>query len=318
MVLLRMPIAACHGTRAVQGQSGLARPVQVCRPFTTQRPYISHSCKQQQQQQRNLGMVRSFEGSASKELKEAAALDELIDILLGAKNQQELSRLVAENIFNFDPKFWMRVATRNDSLTDPTEKERLKGVADTVMLLVDAMVRQTEQKLNDSAAVLQEILKAGANEKGEWYLPLDPEQVSSMRQTVDKYSNRLDEALLSNCFAWMKKCQDDRMDTMVSLLQKVLQLYAAKVLTGQETEGVDGALNEVVYAEEKDWNEIIKKHVAAGGIAEAAFMEALQKKMESTVLGMQSGSYAQRVQAEYLKEIESRAKTVFRQLASAS
>jgi hypothetical protein len=34
----------------------------------------------------------------------------------------------------------------------------------------------------------------------------------------------------------MKKCQDDRMDTMVALLQKVLQLYAAKALRGQEAE----------------------------------------------------------------------------------
>jgi hypothetical protein len=66
-----------------------------------------------------------------------------------------LSRVVAENIFSFDAKFWMRVATRNDSLSDPSEKDRLKGVADTVMLLVDAMVRQTEQQLNDSAATLQ-------------------------------------------------------------------------------------------------------------------------------------------------------------------
>ena len=51
--------------------------------------------------------------------------------------------------------------------------------------------------------------------------------------------------------------------------------------------------------------------------SEAAFMEALQKKMEGTVM-LGSGSYAQRVQAEYLKEIETRAKTVFQELASAS
>lgn len=44
-------------------------------------------------------------------------------------------------------------------------------------------------------------------------------------------------------------------------------------------------------------------------------MEALQKRMEGTVLGLQSGSYAQRVQAEYLKEVEARAKTVFREEA---
>jgi hypothetical protein len=46
-------------------------------------------------------------------------------------------------------------------------------------------------------------------------------------------------------------------------------------------------------------------------------MEALQRKMEGTVLGLQSGSYAQRVQAEYLKEVEARAKKVFKELAAA-
>jgi hypothetical protein len=62
---------------------------------------------------------------------------------------------VAENIFSFDAKFWMRIATRNDSLKNEADKDKLKAVADTVMVLVDAMVKQTEQQLNDSAAVLQ-------------------------------------------------------------------------------------------------------------------------------------------------------------------
>lgn len=82
-------------------------------------------------------------------------------------------------------------------------------------------------------------------------------------------------------------------------------------------QGAAGVLNEVVYAEEQEWEPIIRRHAAKGDIAEGAFMEVLQKKMETTVLGMQSGSYAQRVQAEYLKEVEARAKTVFRQLAAA-
>lgn len=82
-------------------------------------------------------------------------------------------------------------------------------------------------------------------------------------------------------------------------------------------QGVAGALNEVVFAEEQDWEPTIRQRALSDGVAEAAFMEVLQKKMEATVLGMQSGSYAQRVQAEYLKEIEARAKSVFRQLAAA-
>ena len=49
--------------------------------------------------------------------------------------------------------------------------------------------------------------------------------------------------------------------------------------------------------------------------SEAGFMEALQRRMESVVLGLPSGSYAQRVQAEYLKELEERAKGAFAELA---
>ncbi len=39
------------------------------------------------------------------------------------------------------------------------------------------MLKSTEQQLTDSAKVLQDILTAAANDQGEWYLPLEPEQV---------------------------------------------------------------------------------------------------------------------------------------------
>ena len=39
------------------------------------------------------------------------------------------------------------------------------------------------------------------------------------------------QALLSNAFAWMRKASDDKLDGMVALLQKALQLYAAKTLS---------------------------------------------------------------------------------------
>jgi hypothetical protein len=57
--------------------------------------------------------------------------------------------------------------------------------------------------------------------------------------------------------------------------------------------------------------------VHAGVLSEAAFTTALQKRMEQTVLGLKSGSYSQRVQAEYLKELESRGKAIFAKLAGA-
>lgn len=42
-----------------------------------------------------------------------------------------------------------------------------------------------------------------------------------------------------------RKCMEDRFDSMVQLIQKVLQLYAAKTLQTAETDGVEGALNQV-------------------------------------------------------------------------
>lgn len=56
----------------------------------------------------------------------------------------------------------------------------------------------------------------------------------------------------------------------------------------------------------------------AGELSEAVFMSTLQTKMEQTVLQMKSGSYSQRVQAEYLKEVEDRGHKVFQELAGLS
>ena len=39
------------------------------------------------------------------------------------------------------------------------------------------------------------------------------------------------QALLSNAFAWMRQASEDSLDGMVALLQKVLQLYAARALS---------------------------------------------------------------------------------------
>lgn len=66
-----------------------------------------------------------------------------------------------------------------------------------------------------------------------------------MRNALDRHASRLDEALLSNAFAWIKRSSEDRFDGMVQLLQLVLQQYAARELRTPEATGVEGALNQV-------------------------------------------------------------------------
>lgn len=66
--------------------------------------------------------------------------------------------------------------------------------AQTVMRLVDAIVKQTNTQLSDSSKVLQDILAAAANERGEWDLPLSKAQVGAMRAAMDARPEHLNEA----------------------------------------------------------------------------------------------------------------------------
>lgn len=50
------------------------------------------------------------------------------------------------------------------------------------MRMVDAMVKKSDNQLTDSAAVLQKILVAAADESGHWQLPLSDEKVEAMRK----------------------------------------------------------------------------------------------------------------------------------------
>lgn len=50
-------------------------------------------------------------------------------------------------------------------------------LAEAVLTLVNAMVKRTEQQLEDSGKILQNILASAADDKGEWYLPLTKDQV---------------------------------------------------------------------------------------------------------------------------------------------
>jgi flagellar biosynthesis regulator FlaF len=243
-------------------------------------------------------------------LQETAALDELIDLLLGSKTQDELAKTVAENALSFDQKFWLRLAARTDTADDEAQAQ-LKSLATTVMQIVDAMVQQTDEKLTGSSQILEQILIAGADEDtGEWDVPLPAEKVAAMRDVMQSNYGSLDEALLSSCFAWMKKASDDKLDGMVYILQTVLQLYASMEL-GQEDGSISKPLLQVLKAPESEWESILTELNSKGDISEESFMEELQKKMETIVLSLSSGSYAQRVQAEYLKELQTRAKSVF-------
>eukprot|EP01024_Parvocaulis_polyphysoides_P021738 TRINITY_DN20322_c0_g2_i2.p1 TRINITY_DN20322_c0_g2~~TRINITY_DN20322_c0_g2_i2.p1 ORF type:complete len:378 (+),score=52.57 TRINITY_DN20322_c0_g2_i2:130-1134(+) len=249
-------------------------------------------------------------------LKETVAIDKLISELLASKSQEELVKKIGKNVDKFDRKFWLRLATRNDSATEAAEKQQLQSMADSVMVLLDALVKQTEDQLQKSSAVLQDILKTAADEKGEWLVPLPDEKEAAVKTALKENESKLDEAFLSNAYAYMQKAREDKIDGMVSLIQKVLQLYAAMKLDNPNAKDVDAELNELILLDASVWKSTVVKKADAGQVGETSLKEALQRKMEGTILGLQSGSYTQRVQAEYLKELEKKVKEAFKEISA--
>ena len=61
------------------------------------------------------------------------------------------------------------------------------------MRIVDAVVKKTNADVSDSAKVLQDILAAAANERGEWELPLTPEKTAAMKKALEDRSDHLSE-----------------------------------------------------------------------------------------------------------------------------
>ena len=75
------------GTRSLHTASKAA--------FNSQRPSLSSARRLHHlRHHQALQPLRSFEGEAAKSLQEAAALDDLIDVLMTAKTQQQLAKEV--------------------------------------------------------------------------------------------------------------------------------------------------------------------------------------------------------------------------------
>jgi glutamate N-acetyltransferase/amino-acid N-acetyltransferase len=123
---------------------------------------------------------------------------------------------------------------------------------------------------------LQRVLAAGADDAGEWRLPLDADALARMRAALADAGAAVDEAFLSSAFAWMRKAAADGNDGVVSLIQTVLQLYAGAALTASPSDDPsDAALNSVLGAPEPEWGAALAG--VRAGVGAAAFDAALAR-----------------------------------------
>uniref|UniRef100_A0A7S1VXJ8 Plastid lipid-associated protein/fibrillin conserved domain-containing protein n=1 Tax=Ditylum brightwellii TaxID=49249 RepID=A0A7S1VXJ8_9STRA len=276
-------------------------------------------------------------------IAEISVMDDMITKLADAK-PYELPNAVSRAVrVVSSPRFFLRIAERADMATNDIEKEKLSALAENLVSTLEAVLSTTEDRLDERAKEVESVVKAAAEpESGEFLVPLSAERVNAMQTTLRKLDPiSLDEGFLSTVDAWMNKSHQDGMDGMVGILQKVLQMYAGtaivrarsqlqanvgaavsgqsqeqadKVIAKEEEKGLTpaAALLEKLMAMDTDlWDAELRSNITAeGGISPATLMGEVQRTIEGVVLGLENGSMAQRVQAEYLRELVSRIEAI--------
>jgi len=256
--------------------------------------------------------------------EELSIMDEMIDKLSNAKPYELPTAVQRAFRVISSPQFFLRIAVKTDECQDPKEKEKLAALASNLVSTLDAVVSTAEDKLKDVAIDVEKVVKAAAEpDSGEFLVPLTPERIDAMRTTLNKLdgSTLEGDAFLSTVDAWMNKSHLDGMDGMVGILQKVLQMYAGRRITAARAATSSSAtasasskiFDKLLQTDADAWDVVIRENIADASAADDLTRE-IQRNMETIVLQLDSGSMAQQVQAEYLREmvkrVEATAKTL--------
>ncbi|XXG86080.1 hypothetical protein AAC387_Pa11g1049 [Persea americana] len=215
-----------------------------------------------------------------------------------------------------------------DMLRDATANEKdYEELALSVMSIVDCLVHKTNEKIESSTDVLQEILKPVMDEVEEMsWPPRDPESLTLMEKELEQRERegQLDEGFLSEVNAQLRQAKEDAdKPGLQAMLQKVLQLYASKVLSrrsyakkGNEVVKAERFLESVIQAPEEDWNRLLLDglNVGKGDISPEEFYAVIKKRIERTLIRTEGGSYQQRILTEYLNGIQSRTEEIVKAL----
>jgi len=284
--------------------------------------------------------------------REISIMDDMITKLANAE-VYELPNAVSKSIrVVSSPKFFMRIAERVDMTTDALEKVKLSSLSENIAATLSAVVTTAEDRMDERAKTLEDVVKAASElDTGEFLVPLSSERVDAMREAMSGIDpSELDEGFLSTVDAWMNKSHEDGMDGMVTILQKVLQIYAGteisrararlqanvgaavsgqsqgkadEMIAKEENEGPSPAavlLEKLMAMDTDDWDAELGKHFEAstkdeeGGVSPKGILGEVQRTIEGVVLGLENGSMAQRVQAEFLRELVSRIEILEQQI----
>ncbi|KAK9060424.1 hypothetical protein SSX86_021128 [Deinandra increscens subsp. villosa] len=271
---------------------------------------------------RRRNLVYAVNQEAEDAFKKTVELDRLIDMLKNASDR-ELQKLVVENILTFNEGFWIRLAARTDTCKSDDDKQDLEELASCVMTIVDRVVHKTNEKIESATDVLKGILSPVVNEVEEiCWPPRDPNALDLMEKEVNQreQEGQLDEGFLSEVNAQLRQAKEDGdKPGLEAMLQKVLQLYASRVLSkrsyamkGNKVLKAEQCLEEIIKAPESEWNNVLIDHLSCGkgDISPDELYAVIKKRTERTLIRTEGGSYQQRILVEFLKGIQSRTEEI--------
>ncbi|GAB2253047.1 hypothetical protein Droror1_Dr00005894 [Drosera rotundifolia] len=273
-------------------------------------------------------VVYAVNEGTEEELKNVVEVDRLIDVLREA-NPAELQKRVAENVLTFNEGFWMRLATRAETCQSEDDRKDYEELSEMLMKTVDLFVQKTDEKIESATDVLKSILKYVVDEGEEaLWPPKDPHALDLLEKELIQREQEgyLDEGFLSEVNAQLRQAKEDGdKPGLQAMLQKVLQLYAARTLSkrnyakkGNQILRPEQFLETIIKAPEDQWHKLLIEglNVGTGDVSPDEFDAVINKRIERTLMRTKSASYQQRVLIEYVEEIQSRAEEIVKLLRS--
>ncbi|XP_042062765.1 uncharacterized protein LOC121806706 isoform X4 [Salvia splendens] len=234
-----------------------------------------------------------------------------------------VQQLVVENVLAFNEGFWIRLAARTETCKSEDDKKDYEELAAVLMSVVDRLVHKTKEKIESATDVLKAILKPVIDEEEEIsWPPRDPDALVLMQKELNQreQEGQLDEGFLAEVNAQLRQAKEDGdKPGLEAMLQKVLQLYASRVLSkrsyarkGNEVLKPEQFLETLIQAPETEWNKLLLSGltIAKGDILPQDLYAVVKKRIERVLIRTEGGSYQQRVLIEYLKGIQSRGEEI--------
>jgi hypothetical protein len=84
-------------------------------------------------------------------------------------------------------------------------------------------------------------------------------------QALEERRDDLGEPFLASCFAYLQKASEDGLDEIVFLIQRILQMYAARQWSQVDAEGPhDALLQDVLTSDPQNWETMIHDLATSG------------------------------------------------------